>query len=61
MIAESLLPEFDQECATTRKHLARTVADRFEWVPPEKSMTARKTGVAPCRTAGVGEHDDRAR
>ena len=42
MIAESLLPEFDQECATTRKHLARTTADRFDWAPHEKSMTLGK-------------------
>lgn len=36
-IADSLLPEFDHEMATTRKTLERVPEDRFEWKPHEKS------------------------
>ncbi len=38
-IAQSLLPEFDQEMAGTRKTLERIPADKFEWRPHEKSFT----------------------
>ena len=38
-IAQALLPEFDQEMASTRKVLERVPDDRFEWSPHEKSMT----------------------
>jgi len=38
-IAESLLPEFDHEMATTRRLLERVPEDRFGWQPHEKSMT----------------------
>ena len=38
-IAESLLPEFDQEMATTRKHLERTPAQHADWKPHPKSMS----------------------
>jgi uncharacterized damage-inducible protein DinB len=38
-IAESLLPEFDQEVATTRKHLERTPAAHADWKPHAKSMS----------------------
>ena len=38
MLAQSLVAEFDQECATTRKHLERAATDRFDWAPHEKSM-----------------------
>jgi uncharacterized damage-inducible protein DinB len=38
-IAASLLPEFDQEMAGTRKTLERIPADKFEWRPHEKSFT----------------------
>ena len=36
-IRDALLPEFDQEMATTRKMLERVPEDRFEWSPHEKS------------------------
>lgn len=36
-IAQSLLPEFDQEIANTRKLLERVPADRMQWKPHEKS------------------------
>jgi len=38
-ISQSLLPEFEQEAATTRKLLERVPADKFGWKPHEKSMT----------------------
>ena len=38
-IAASLLPEFDQEMASTRKLLECVPDDRFDWQPHEKSMT----------------------
>jgi uncharacterized damage-inducible protein DinB len=38
-IAASLLPEFDQEMAGTRKTLERIPADKFNWRPHEKSFT----------------------
>ena len=38
-IAESLLPEFDQEMGNTRKVLERVPDDRFGWKPHDKSGT----------------------
>ena len=38
-IAQSLLPEFDQEMAGTRKTLERVLDDKLDWRPHEKSMT----------------------
>ena len=38
-IAESILPEFDHETATTRTLLARVPEDRAEWKPHVKSMS----------------------
>jgi len=38
-IAELLLPEFDQEMATTRKTLERVPDDRFGWKPHGKSFS----------------------
>lgn len=38
-LADSLLPQFDQEVATTRKMLERVPGDRLDWSPHEKSMT----------------------
>jgi len=37
-IAESILPEFDHETATTRTLLERVPQDKAEWKPHEKSM-----------------------
>ena len=37
-IAETLLPEFDQEMATTRKLLERVPTDKGEWKPHQKSF-----------------------
>ena len=36
-ITETLLPEFDQEMANTRKTLERVPEDRFDWAPHKKS------------------------
>lgn len=37
-ISESLLPEFDQEMANTRKTLERVPENKFDWKPHEKSF-----------------------
>lgn len=37
-ISEKLLPEFDEEFATTRKFLALVPDDKLMWKPHEKSM-----------------------
>lgn len=39
-ISESFLSEFEQEARTTRKFLERLPADRLDWRPHPKSMTA---------------------
>lgn len=38
-IAQSLLPEFDQEMATTRKLLQRVPSDKGSWKPHPKSFS----------------------
>jgi uncharacterized damage-inducible protein DinB len=38
-IAESLLPEFDQEMATTRKVLQRVPSEAVQWKPHPKSLS----------------------
>jgi uncharacterized damage-inducible protein DinB len=38
-IAESILPEFDHETATTRTLLERVPADKADWRPHTKSMS----------------------
>jgi uncharacterized damage-inducible protein DinB len=37
--AESMLPEFDQEMATTRRLLERVPGERMEWKPHPKSFS----------------------
>ncbi len=39
-IKDSLLPEFDQEMATTRRVIERLREDKYDWAPHEKSMKA---------------------
>ncbi len=41
-IAESLLPEWDQEMAATRKVLERVPDDKLDWQPHPKSYTVRQ-------------------
>jgi uncharacterized damage-inducible protein DinB len=36
-LRDALLPEFDQEMATARKHLERVPEDKFDWKPHTKS------------------------
>jgi uncharacterized damage-inducible protein DinB len=38
-ISDALLPEFDQETATTRKVLERCPEEKFDWRPHPKSWT----------------------
>ena len=38
-ISQTLLPEFNQEMANTRRALERITPDKFGWKPHEKSMT----------------------
>ena len=38
-IADLLLPEFDQEMATTRRVLERVPEDKFSWKPHDKSSS----------------------
>ena len=38
-ISETLLPEFDQEMATTRRLLERVPSDKGKWKPHEKSFS----------------------
>lgn len=38
-IAETLLPEFDQEMATTRRVLERIPTDKGKWKPHPKSFS----------------------
>jgi len=38
-VSRSLLPEFDEEMATTRKFLERVPNEKLGWKPHEKSMT----------------------
>jgi|SRR5579871_388274 len=44
-ISELLLPEFDQEMATTRTTLERIPDDKFTWKPHAKSMTMISLGT----------------
>ena len=37
-IADTLLPAFDQEMATTRRVLARVPSDKGKWKPPQQSF-----------------------
>ncbi len=39
MTSDTLLPEFDQEMATTRKVLERVPDDAFSWKPHDKSFS----------------------
>jgi uncharacterized damage-inducible protein DinB len=40
-LSETLLPEFDQEMAGTRKTIERVPEDKLDWRPHEKSATMR--------------------
>jgi uncharacterized damage-inducible protein DinB len=61
-IADSILPEFDHEMATTRSLLERVPSDRGDWKPHEKSMTLGKLAVhlanLPTWTESTLLHDE---
>ncbi|MCB1187806.1 DinB family protein [bacterium] len=44
-IAEAILMEIEQEAIATRKCLERIPADRLDWKPAEKSMSAGELGM----------------
>ena len=44
-IAESMLPEFDHEMASTRKMLERVPDEKLAWSPHPKSYTLQKLAV----------------
>jgi uncharacterized damage-inducible protein DinB len=44
-ISQSLLPEFDQEMANTRRVLERVPDDQPSWAPHEKSMPLGKLSI----------------
>ena len=44
-ISDALLPEFDQEMASTRKTLERMPEDKFDWRPHPKSFTMIALGT----------------
>ena len=50
-VAQSLLPEFDQEMASTRKVLERIPTEKWNWKPHERSGTlgwlASHVGTVP--------------
>jgi uncharacterized damage-inducible protein DinB len=41
-LSQSLLPEFDQEMANTRRVLERMPMDKYDWKPHEKSFSLGK-------------------
>ncbi len=51
-IAETLLPEFDQEMANTRKTLERVPAAKFSWKPHPKSF---EMGALAAHIANMAE------
>jgi uncharacterized damage-inducible protein DinB len=53
-ISHALLPEFDQEVATTRKVLDRVPEDKYGWKPHEKSMTAGRLASHIAEMGGWG-------
>jgi len=55
-IAQSLLPELDQEMAGTRKVLERIPADKFDFRPHEKSFTMISLATHIANMVGWG-HD----
>lgn len=53
-LSQTLLPEFDQEMATTRKLLARVPDDRAGWKPHDKSMSLGRLATHVAELAGWG-------
>jgi uncharacterized damage-inducible protein DinB len=55
-IAQSLLPEFDQEMDNTRKMLERLPEDKLEYKPDPKSMALGRLAGHIAEMAGWGTH-----
>lgn len=55
MIAQGLLPEFDQEMAVTRRLLERAPAQAFDWTPHPKSFTLGKLATHLSRIPHWGD------
>lgn len=51
-IAQMLLPEFDQEAATTRKVLDRCPEDKYAWKPHEKSFSMAELATHVANVSG---------
>ena len=51
-IAESLLPEIDQETATTKRVLERVPEDKLSWKPHEKSFSLAQLALHVATTPG---------
>jgi uncharacterized damage-inducible protein DinB len=54
-ISQSLLPEFDQEMANTRKILERLPDDKFDYKPHDKSMTLGRLAGHVAEIPGWGK------
>lgn len=55
MIAQGLLPEFDQEMAVTRRLLERAPAQAFDWTPHPRSFTLGKLATHLSRIPHWGD------
>jgi uncharacterized damage-inducible protein DinB len=55
MIAQALLPEFDQEMAVTRRLLERAPVEAFDWTPHPKSFTLGQLATHLTRIPRWGE------
>lgn len=53
-IAETLLPEFDREMASTRRMLERVPEERLSWKPHEKSMSLGRLATHVAEIPGWG-------
>lgn len=53
-IKDSMLPEFDQEMAVTRKVLERVPDDKLDWQPHAKSMSLARLAGHLAEIAGWG-------
>ncbi|MCG8450836.1 MAG: DinB family protein [Pirellulales bacterium] len=51
-LAETFLAEFQQEVETTRKFLQNLPADKLDWQPHEKSLTAGQLALHVARVPG---------
>ena len=57
-IGKSLLPEFDQEMASTRRVLERVPSDKGEWKPHPKSFALGHLAQLVATMAGMADADD---